>query len=59
MSLDSKLLLLSENSTDRRLRIEWKIVSQVYLILENGTYTGVVLKDIGSSIREKGNLSYN
>uniref|UniRef100_A0A1I8AYV6 DUF3124 domain-containing protein n=2 Tax=Meloidogyne hapla TaxID=6305 RepID=A0A1I8AYV6_MELHA len=29
MSLDSKLLLLEEDSTDRRLRMEWRIISQV------------------------------
>uniref|UniRef100_A0A915NP66 CULT domain-containing protein n=1 Tax=Meloidogyne floridensis TaxID=298350 RepID=A0A915NP66_9BILA len=33
MSLDSKLLLLEENSTDRRLRMEWRIISQMTRIV--------------------------
>ncbi|KAF7639843.1 hypothetical protein Mgra_00000763, partial [Meloidogyne graminicola] len=33
MSLDSKLLLLSEDSTDRRLRMEWRIISQMSQIV--------------------------
>jgi hypothetical protein len=40
MSLEKKLEILKEDSTDRRLRMEWRIASQVFHIHINWEIPG-------------------